>query len=57
MTQSGWKITLEIITDYRGGCQDGFYCEGDKNVCGISLSAIRKTNAEEFSFLFFFLPL
>lgn len=54
MTQSGWKLTLEIITNYKKKCQDSFYCEGGKNVCGISLG--NPQNSCGGIFFSFFLP-
>lgn len=58
MTQSGWKLTLEIITNYRGRGGDAktVFTVRETKMCVASLSAIRKTNAEEFSFLFFSPP-
>lgn len=56
MTQSGWKLTLEIITNYRQKKKNAkiVFTVRETKMCVASSSAIHKTIAEEFSLLFFF---
>lgn len=63
MTQSGWKLTLEIITDYRergvgwwGGGAKTFFTVRETKMCVASLFRQSAKQMRRNFLFFFFLP-